>query len=137
MCPEDNPQKFQEVMQKVFDDGVEPLKSAVDEYGGDVEFYTGKMHHEYWVDGIPRAQGISIVYSATGGAALHRLLLRGGYKQSWLNILLGLAACYPIYSNVYVYLKVGNDRNAGGQQVSHLGHAVGVLLGAAVSWWKP
>lgn len=137
LCPEDDVKKFQQTVQKFVDQNVGNFKEQAEFYGGDVEFLAGKIHHTYWVDKIPRLQGISLVYSATGAAALHRLLLRGGYKQSWLNIILGVAAAYPVYVITREYIKTGNKTLAGGEQVSHTAHALGALIGTAVSWWKP
>ena len=137
LCPEDDPKKWQDTIQKLVDQGSKPWIAQVENEGGDVEFLAGKIHHLYWVDGIPRLQGISLVYSATGAASLHRLLMRGGYKQSWINLLLAVGACFPVYAITREYIKTGDKLLAGGEQVSHSAHLLGALLGAAVSWWMP
>ena len=136
LSPKDDKPKWQAEVQKMVDSGNTWWKQQAEWYGGDIQFLAGKKHHEYWVDGIPKAQGISLVFSATGAASLHRLLLRGGLKKGLGMVALGaLAAGIPLYSITKWYLDdVKKSVDSGGSQTSHLAHGLGAALGTLTSF---
>lgn len=135
LCPQDDKAKWQAKVQDLVNAGDSQMVQRANQENGDIEFLAGKMHHEYWVDNIPRLQGISLVYSATGGAALNRFISKGGYKQSYLMIALGLLAMYPLVAITNTYLEAKDKVQAGGSQVSHAAHLLGALIGYYTSYF--
>ena len=105
-------------------------------FRGDPEYAASKMWFGHAQDKVSFVQGSSIVSSTCAGFAVHRWWWMGMRKRhGWLAWILGLLACYPLLDNVMaVYVAWGPDAEMGAQ-VGHLYHLMGLVSGAATSWY--
>ena len=113
------------------------MQDAIDiMFKGDPEYAASKTWFMHAQDHLKQVQGSSVLSSTCGGFAVHRWWWMGMRKRhGWLAWILGLLASYPLLDNILsVYFMWGPDAEKG-MQIGHFYHLMGLVSGAAASWY--